>query len=549
MDLEENPKTFNNSLIHSSNNNNFYSNQGESFLLTNRSLIESLPEKSSSEIEATDMKYLYFLTGGGTISYSDLKKKLGVFLTKSFHIFSDMRAISDYDLNNNEKINYQNNLRLNNSLYKKISFNNKIKCFSNNIEIFNKKLEFLKERKEDTKKLFDYIKALRNYKFILDEKVDIGPNDTFLDLSKIILQYKTIQNFSKLINIDNKNFSIEKKYQKNIGIYNYELKSDFYDAFNKDYELYFEFKIELDSDWTFYINNDIFDKYLLNENFNTDKENNFNKLVNFYIKYLIYKFSKEEIKQIKRCLNKDHKTETSFELNGLMFLIIKYPNVINIKCSYMDNIVVYFNIYKLEKTENKKIIENSYMKTREKMEIKDLKTMNNYHTTKFILTFFGNLVYNVKLSKKINAFVFDVVRNKNLVLENLIKNTIVVNNLKNISLIFLRDIANQEIIRESKEMSNLLYGYRVSVSNNIFSDLQTLGEYHFFIEVKNAQTAYKNFYYSIDLFFDKDLKLTIKIKEPYRNNILSLDKNQTIQVDKGRINLNYLYDILRQYLN
>ena len=51
--------------------------------------------------------------------------------------------------------------------------------------------------------------------------------------------------------------------------------------------------------------------------------------------------------------------------------------------------------------------------------------------------------------------------------------------------------------------------------------------------------------YIVELVFDNNLSLTLNIKEPFKNLIFSLDQGQTIYIEKGRINFNYLFEILR----
>ena len=51
--------------------------------------------------------------------------------------------------------------------------------------------------------------------------------------------------------------------------------------------------------------------------------------------------------------------------------------------------------------------------------------------------------------------------------------------------------------------------------------------------------------YTIYLYFDANLNLTISIKEPYLNHIFIMDTSTRFSVEKGKVNFNMLFTILK----
>jgi hypothetical protein len=310
----------------------------ERFMLTNKSYIERQELSTEEEQEKKDLNFLYQLTGQN-LKLSNLKKDVGIFLELTDYIFNDIKAVSEagkgirnYQNNNSskQKVNYE-------SLY-----NNKVKCFNNNLVLFNKKLSFIKEKNQNIKKVIEFLTNIKKYGFFLDEKFDIKVNDTILDLDKFVIHHKWVKNFEELINIKNKNFSLF-----NCGNGEYNLKSNFYEYYNNKYNLDFSFEIRV-FNMKFCLSNDYFEKFIRDYRPLEIWDNKlppFIELISFYLKYLMYKFFKEEVNALRK-LKKNESKETTFENNGFNFLVNKYPGKISMKSYHFDIIEIIFYISK-----------------------------------------------------------------------------------------------------------------------------------------------------------------------------------------------------------
>ena len=307
----------------------------DKFVLTNKSYIEKQELPIEEEQEKKDLNFLYQLTGQN-LKLSNLKQDVGIFLELTDYIFNDIKAISEAgkkiknsQINNipKQKVNYE-------SLY-----NNKVKCFNNNLSLFNKKLSFIKEKNQNFKEVIDYLTKIKKYGFFLDEKFDINVNNTILDLDKFVIHHKWVKNFEELINVKNKNFSLF-----NLGNGKYNLKSNFYEYYNNKYNLDFSFEIRVYTTKLF-LSNDYFEKFIRDYYPPNIFENNMPnikiELIQFYLKYLMYKFFKEEVNALRK-LKKNESKETAFENNGFNFIINKYTGKISMKCYYFDIIEIIF---------------------------------------------------------------------------------------------------------------------------------------------------------------------------------------------------------------
>lgn len=283
-------------------------------ILTNKSLIENQPIPAEVDKEKKDIQFLYQLTGQN-LKISNLKRNIGRFLELTDYIFNDIKLISNFG-KNVKNMEYNSKLKINNqSLY-----NNKVKCFNNNINLFRKKLNFIQEKNNSFKKIFEFITEIKNYGFYLDENFFIRENDMILDLEQVLIHHIWIINFQNLINIKNKNFRIVNGQEGN-----YKLKSDFYDYYNNQYVLSFNLEIKINNGQSIFISNEFFEKYIdkfivkyfekycrdktiLNKKKEISKDNK--ELIIFYIKYLLYKFFKEEINSFRKYQKKRIKRGT-----------------------------------------------------------------------------------------------------------------------------------------------------------------------------------------------------------------------------------------------
>ena len=516
------------------NEDNNNEKKDNTFILTNKSNIEKKEILNEEEQEKKDLKFLYQIIGQN-LKLSNIKQDIGIFLELTDYIFNDIKAISEEGKkiknkqnNTKQKINYE-------SMYI-----NKVKCFKDNLELFQKKICFIKEKNIGFNIIFEYLKRQKEYGFILDEKFDINDNNMILDLDQLIIQHKWIKNFEELIDIKNKNFKLI--YEDNGKCF---LKSDFIDYYNKKYILNFIFEIKYNNIYTVSIHNELFENYLKNHIIIDKKINENSDLIIFYIKYLLYKFFKEEINAFRKHIKNDSK-ETIFENNGLTFLIKKYPNNISIKCYYFDNIEINFSISKTEKNKHKLYPSYYYCRFPNKMnnkfiQINDFNDRNisNYnilnYSVKFIKIFLNNILFDIKYSKNITNFISEVKRNSNLTLENIIKNSIFVKNITNIGLILLNYYITRFIIEKK-----FIYSHFLNIHKTLLGRLEFFWEFY--------EKGVKLFYI-IEMNFDNDLNLNISLKESYKNLIFTLDTTQYIIAEKGKINFNYLYDILSSIAN
>ena len=503
----------------------------KNFIITNKSSIEKKDNQTEENGEKKDLQYLYQITGQN-INISNLKKDIGNFLELTDYIFNDIKSISG-EGKKVQKMKYNTRQKLDNQdLY-----NSKIRCFNANLNLYQKKLKYIKEKNAKFQNFIDFFKQIKNYGFLLDEKFDIHENDMVLDLDKIIIQHRFVKHFEDLINIKNKNFKIINKQNGE-----YELKSDFYDYYNNKYILNFNIQIKINNGQTIFISNELFEKYIRDKRIYLTRDIKENKeLILFYIKYLLYKFFKEEINIIIK-YQKNQSKQEQFINKGLNFNVQKYPNNLKMKCYYFDNLEIYFSISKTER-QHYQAVSNYFLNNRRIPFI--FNDLNDFYgrfynnsanssicyAMEYIRIFFDNILLDIKLSKNISNFVGEVKKNSNLTLENIIKNSIFVKNITNIGILLLKFQFNKFILYNNNFISgNYLNIFEIS-----------FGSYKIFFDYYEKDLKINN---EIELKFDNNLNLTINYIEPYKTPILNLDKTHKIIVGKGRINFNYLYDII-----
>ena len=504
--------------------NIFTKNDMNQFIITNKTLIEKKTVPTGEEEEKNDLKFLYQLTSQN-FKLSNLKKDIGIFLELTDYIFNDIKSISMVG-KKVKTMQLNSKLKLNNeSLY-----NNKVNCFNNNLNLFKKKLDFIKEKNNEFKNIYNYIKSIKNSGFLLDEKFNINENDMILDIDQFIIHHKWVKNFEELINVENKYFKIIKDEIENGK---YRLKSDFYNYYTDKYILNFIFEIKINNNIIIILSNELFEKFIKEKLLDKIVDNQ--DLLLFYIKYLLYKFFKEEAYIIKK-YQKNESKEEEFINKGLTFNIKKNPYNVHLKCSYFDNIEINYLISKIEKDKYKSI-NSSYVYNNRRANFSDFKEFNNNmgtigYVVKFLKIFLENILFDIKFSKNITNFIGEVKRNNNLTMENIIKYSIFIKNITNLGLILLK-----------KQISNYLIYNNNNLIVSHFLNLNETPIGRFKIYYEYFERGMK-IYYLIELIFDNNLNLTIKIREPYKNMIFNLDQAQIIYIEKGRINFNYLQDIL-----
>ena len=460
-----------------------------SYIITNKSSIEKKPILTEEAQDQKDLQFLYQITSQN-FPISKFKKDLNSFLENGQIISSYIPLISS--LGEIKKNNNSDNL-----LYK-----NKLISFNSNLNLLHNKLNFIRENNKKFDEILSFIKMqMVKYDFYLDKEFDIKENDSIIDIDKIILHHRFIKNFEDLINIKNKNFKI--KYDEN----QYKITSDFYEYFNSKYTLLYSLNIRSNS-----IKIDFPNCYFEQR----IKQGIENDILVFYLKYLLYKFIKEEINALRKYFL--NTKATCFEYKGLTFTWKKIPKALNIKCTYFDNLEITFSISKF----NKEYKEPKLINSREDSQIKE-----------YFKMFCRNIFSDVKYSKNIINFIGNVKRSQNLTFENIIKSGILIKNLSKLGLLVLKVELNKVIINESNAL-NL-------INAEFFNTSYYFAKYEIYFEfIKGNKLSYL-----LTLYFDKELNLTVNVKEPYFNHIYFLDNTNRYSIDKGRINFNSLFKILK----
>ena len=195
----------------------------------------------------------------------------------------------------------------------------------------------------------------------------------------------------------NKNFKIYTNQNKiSIG-------SNFYEYYSR-YSLLFSLEIKL-GNYRLEYTNDKFDEFFCQGEIFSKNENDTDTtkktIFLFYLKYLLYKFIKEEVNAVKKYIN-NSKT-LSFEYKGLTFTWKRVPRKISFKCTYFDNLEIQFSISKMDK------------------KIKERKNINSKHIAQimeYFKMFCQNITHDVKNEKTIINYIKNIKRAQNLSLEN-----------------------------------------------------------------------------------------------------------------------------------
>ena len=473
-------------MIEENANTNSSSN---SYIITNKSSLEKKPLITEEAQDEKNLQFLYQITSQN-FPISNFKKDLNSFLENGQIISSYMPSISNLG-------EVKKNTSPESLLYK-----NKLISFNSNLNLFHNKMNFIRENNKKFNEILSFIKMqMHKNDFYLDKDFDIKENDAIIDTDKIILHHRFIKNFEDLINIKNKNFGI--KYDEN----KYKITSDFYEYFKSKYCLSFSLNIK-SNNVKMDFSNGHFEQRI--------KAGIDNDIIVFYLKYLLYKFMKEEINALRKYFI-NTKT-TCFEYKGLTFTWKKMPKVLNIKCNYFDNLEISFSISKF----NKEYKEPNFINSREDSQIK-----------KYFKMFCRNIFSDVKYSKNIINFIGNVKRSQNLTFENIMKSSILVKNLSKLGLLVLKAELNKVIINESKILN--------IINAEFFNTSFYFAKYELYFDfIKGNKLSYL-----LTLYFDKDLNLTVNVKEPYLNHIYFLDNTNRYSVDKGRINFNSLFKVLK----
>lgn len=472
----------------------------DGFIITNKSTIE---KKSTSTEEAQDIKDLHFLYQMTNQNFPapKIKKDLNAFIENAQ---STINYFSSQFSGLGERIN--TSFVSDNLLYK-----NKVASFNRGLKLFHNKMNFIKENNRKTNDIIKFVNILiSEYDLYLENDFDMNINDNILDIDQISLQHKFFKNFENLINIKEKNFKINYvQNQLNFG-------SNIFDYFNT-YSLIFSLVIITNNTKLEYSNDKFEEIFLNDENLAKYKSENLKVKLMFCVKYLLYKFMKEEIEALRKYYT--NSKVTSFEYKGLTFTWKKVPRKLSIKCSYFDNLEIHFSIYKTPK------------KAKEK---KNINSREIPQILEFFKIFCQNIAHDVKYIKVINNFKKNVKKAQNVTIDNLMKSSILIKNLAKFGGSSLRYELNKLLNKESNELDIICIDFLTL--NHYFAKYQLSFD---FLDRGNKSS------YIITLYFDHNLNLTINIKEPHLNHIYIFDSSYRYSVEKGRINFNMLFPMLK----
>ena len=477
--------------------------ESDNFIITNKSCIEKKKTPTEEEQDQKDLHILHQITNQN-FPVSKVRKDLNAFVENTQ---TTIKLFVSPIFNLAEKVDINN--VTNNSLYK-----NKVESFNRSLNSFRNKMNLIRDNNRKTNDIIKYLRRLRDeYDLILDEEFDMNTNDTFLDIDNINLQYKLVKNFEDIINMKNKNFKIYTNQNKiSIG-------SNFYEYYSR-YSLLFSIEIKL-GNYRLEYTNDKFDEFFCQGEILSKKENDTDTtkktIFLFYLKYLLYKFIKEEVNAVKKYIN-NSKT-LSFEYKGLTFTWKRVPRKISFKCTYFDNLEIQFSISKMDK------------------KIKERKNINSKHISQimeYFKMFCQNITHDVKNEKTIINYIKNIKRAQNLSLDNLVKSTIFIKNIAKFALSTLKYELNRIVYKESNELDIICF--------DVLSYNHYFAKYQLYFDCLDKGNKIN---YTIYLYFDMNLNLTISIKEPYLNHIYIMDSSTKYTVEKGKINFNVLFTIIK----
>ncbi len=121
--------------------------------------------------------------------------------------------------------------------------------------------------------------------------------------------------------------------------------------------------------------------------------------------------------------------------------------------------------------------------------------------------------------------------------ENIVKSSIFIKSITKLGLSVLKTELNKIITKEVKD-SNF-------ICSEFFSPNHYFAKYQLLVEFLDKGIKIP---YLIHLYIDLNLNLTINVKEPYPNNIYVFDSSQIYSLEKGKINFNNLFPMLKNIL-
>ena len=432
---------------------------------------------------------------------------------------------------------------------KRIIFLKKREYFKNSIMIYNKEIKELEENCLKTQEIFQKLLELKKFGFYVEQNFKLNLNPNFDDLN-IVLQNKYILNFSEYFNINKHNFilSIQKPSENNT-IKNHPqeendfiLESKFFDDFSKKYKIVFEFELKVDNssfiNFDYSVMDDIINSILQQKiKLNLQQIKNNSKVeiyLQFYFKYLLYKFFKLEINEILKILKKEGKNNI-FVFKQFTIILKQHGNQISIEAKYN-------NLMQLKIKCAKILIEdfNNIPKKSEK-KLEEIEKEKDCHIGKLIRIFIDNLLYDIRIFNKTTSFHF-LIRN-NPSISDLINLGLMVKNVTKISMIILRRLFSQQLKNKIEE----LRGFNVIIRTEFYSDTDSfLCELNFKKQysIKSNQIDKIQF----NILFNYEGEIEIEIKKPYLNQIFYLDKEKYVFQKFKRIDFNYFLCLIDNIL-
>jgi hypothetical protein len=369
---------------------------------------------------------------------------------------------------------------------KRIIFLKKREYFKNSIIIYNKEIKELEENCLKTQEIFQKLLELKKFGFYVEQSFKLNLNPNFDDLN-IVLQNKYILNFSEYFNINKHNFilSIQKPSENNT-IKNYPqeendfiLESKFFDDFSKKYKIVFEFELKVDNssfiNFDYSVMDDIINSILQQKiKLNLQQIKNNSKVeiyLQFYFKYLLYKFFKLEINEILKILKKEGKNNI-FVFKQFTIILKQHGNQISIEAKYN-------NLMQLKIKCAKILIEdfnNIPIKSKEKLE--QISKEKDSHFGKLIKIFIDNLLYDIRIFNRISNFNFLIKNNPSI--SDLIDLGLIAKNVTKISIIILRRLFYQQLktkINDFKDFNVVIRTEFCSENDSFFCELNFKKKY------------------------------------------------------------------------
>jgi hypothetical protein len=320
------------------------------------------------------------------------------------------------------------------------------------------------------------------------------------------------------------------------------LESKFYDDFSKKYKIVFEFNLKVENllfiNFDYTVMDDIINSILQKKiKLNLQQIKNNSKIENylqFYFKYLLYKFFKLEINEILKVLKKEGKNNI-FSFKQFTLIVKQTGNQISIEAKYN-------NLMQLKIKCAKILIEdfnNIPIKSKEKLE--QISKEKDSHFGKLIKIFIDNLLYDIRIFNRISNFNFLIKNNPSI--SDLIDLGLIAKNVTKISIIILRRLFYQQLktkINDFKDFNVVIRTEFCSENDSFLCELNFKKKYL----IKSNQVDKVQ----LCILFNYEGEIEVEIKKPYLNQIFYLDKEKYVFQKFKRIDFNYFLCLIDNIL-